>query len=201
MHAAPHWPQFAGLVFRSMQLDPQAWRPAPQEVEHVPCEQTEPAEHTLPHLPQFFGSSRRFTQAPPQDDKPDTHTQLPPTQSCPAWQGLLHAPQWARLVETSTAGAHCGPPSSAAEVQPNSRPRRAAMRAARETRLPNVEGGEVVRMRSLCPRAAPPRTSVRERSAFPAFAYRIGSSNGELACIAPVLRTWLPSVSDAGYFQ
>jgi hypothetical protein len=78
----------------------------------VPGAQLPPEQHPVPHdvlhTPQLWGSVRRFTQAPPHSVKPVSHAkpQVPPLHTGDAFatlvvQGLLHDPQFERLVITS----------------------------------------------------------------------------------------------------
>ena len=62
----PQPPQLAELFIVSTQLEPQSVSAPAQPDEHLPCEQTRPAPHTVPHAPQFLASEAVATHAPPQ---------------------------------------------------------------------------------------------------------------------------------------
>ena len=55
-HVLPQAPQLAELFIVSTQLEPQRVSEPAQPDEHLPCEQTRPAPHTVPQAPQFWGS-------------------------------------------------------------------------------------------------------------------------------------------------
>lgn len=78
----PQVPQFAALVWVSVQLLPQVMVPAGHVALHAPLLQNSPcAAQLLPHVPQFMPSEVVSTHAMLHACKPGEHMHVPPTQA------------------------------------------------------------------------------------------------------------------------
>jgi hypothetical protein len=71
----PQPPQFEVSFAVATQAPEQAVVPAPQDVRHVPNEQTWVAAHFVPQVPQFAGSVTRLAHCPLQVTEPDGQLQ------------------------------------------------------------------------------------------------------------------------------
>jgi hypothetical protein len=102
-HAWPQLPQFAVLVFVSMQPDPHSICPATEQP-HAPALQTAPTGQVTPQPPQLRGSFPFVTAHDPPGHivvpGAQLPAQVPALQTSPLWQTLVQLPQWLASFDT-----------------------------------------------------------------------------------------------------
>lgn len=102
-HAAPHAPQLAGSLDRSMHEPLHVVRPVGHTPRQVPAAHTGASiGQVSPHTPQSEGLCVRSAQRPPQLVVPAGHWQLLAAHTVPPTHAIVQPPQAAELVRVST---------------------------------------------------------------------------------------------------